>query len=53
MPVECYRVVSYDELPDDAIEIETYSLGPHNTNLTALLQLVVPQIKPERVTWAS
>ena len=50
MPVECYRVVEYRELSGGEVEVETYSLGPDNTNLTALLQLVVPGIRPVRET---
>ena len=51
MPVECYRVVDFRELPDGKVEVETYSLGPPNTNLETLLRMVAPGIQRATDTW--
>ena len=45
MGVNCYRVVDVRELPGDKVEVETYSLGPLNTNVGDLLEMVAPQIQ--------
>ena len=47
MTVECYRVVGFQQLSDDRIEVETYSLGPDNTNIKDLLRLAAPSIRRE------
>ena len=47
MPVECYRVVGFQQLPGDRIEVETYSLGPDNTNIADLLRLAAPSTRRE------
>lgn len=47
MPVECYRVVGFQQLSDDRIEVETYSLGPDNTNIKELLRLAAPSTRRE------
>ena len=51
MPVECYRVVDFRELPDGKVEVETYSLGPPNTNLETLLRMVAPGIQRATDNW--
>ena len=50
MPVECYRVVDSGELPDGKMRVETYSLGPDNTNLEALLKMAAPGVQRARET---
>ena len=45
MPVECYRVADYRELPEGKIEVETYSLAPRNTNIEALLKMAAPRVR--------
>ena len=47
MTVECYRVVGFQQLSGDRIEVETYSLGPDNTNIANLLRLAAPSTRRE------
>lgn len=47
MLVECYRVVGFQQLSGDRIEVKTYSLGPDNTNIEDLLRLAAPSTRRE------
>lgn len=50
MTVDCYRVVSYREVPSDRVQATTYSLAPDNTNLEALLKMAAPSVQRARAT---
>lgn len=42
MPVKCYRVTDYRELPGGEALARTHALAPRNTNLSELLRLAAP-----------
>ena len=45
MPVDCYRVVAVQPSSDGAVEVETRSLAPWNTDIGELLALAAPSAR--------